>query len=127
MIFMSLLTSLVRSRKGAFSNSEDVAAFYKGKNQDKKPILNDPDVERIRRNHLNDMENIPPFVLIGFLYVLTSPSPEIALWHFRIFAFSRILHTVSYQLALQPWRGLCFGIGLVITISMGWQVIQAVW
>lgn len=127
LLFMGLWTSIVRGRKGAFANPEDVASFYKGKHPEKKPIFNDPDVERVRRNHLNDLENIPPFIFIGFLYTLTSPSPLIALWHFRIYAFARILHTVSYLLAVQPWRALCHVTCLAVTVSMGWQVIQAVW
>ena len=49
------------------------------------------------RNHLNDIENIIPFVLIGAFYVITQPTPSTALWHFRIFAASRFAHTVTYQ------------------------------
>ena len=54
-------------------------------------------MERVRRNHLNDIENIVPFVLIGFGYVACNPSPDLALWHFRLFFFSRVLHTFAYQ------------------------------
>ncbi len=68
-----------------------------GKSKDAKVTLADPDVERIRRNHLNDIENILPFVVIGLFYVGIDPSPVLALWHFRIFFFSRIFHTIAYQ------------------------------
>lgn len=78
----------------AFANPEDIII---GDRKTIKPTLLDPDVERVRRNHLNDIENILPFVLIGFGYVACNPSVDIALWHFRLFFFSRILHTLAYQ------------------------------
>ena len=67
------------------------------KNKSAVVVLNDPDVERVRRNHLNDIENIVPFVLVGLLYVGTNPDRDTALWHFRIFFVSRVLHTLTYQ------------------------------
>ena len=57
----------------------------------------DDSVERVRRNHLNDIENIVPFVLVGIFYVGTNPDRHIALWHFRIFFISRLIHTIAYQ------------------------------
>lgn len=60
----------------------------------------DPDVERLRRNHLNDIENIVPFVLVGFFYVATNPHRDVAYWHFRVFFLSRVVHTVCYQVWL---------------------------
>lgn len=64
----------------------------------------DPDVERVRRNHLNDIENIIPFVLVGFFYVSTDPDRDTALWHFRVFFISRLLHTLSYQVGSDSHR-----------------------
>ena len=78
----------------AFANPEDILI---GDPKSIKPNLADPDVERVRRNHLNDIENIIPFVLIGFAYVACNPSADTALWHFRLFFFSRLLHTFAYQ------------------------------
>jgi glutathione S-transferase len=60
-------------------------------------VTSDPAVERVRRNHLNDIENIVPFVLVGFFYVGTNPDRDVALWHFRIFFISRLVHTICYQ------------------------------
>ncbi len=70
------------------------------KNKSAVTTLSDPDVERIRRNHLNDLENIVPFVLVGLLYVGTNPDQDVALWHFRIFLASRVLHTLTYQVRI---------------------------
>jgi glutathione S-transferase len=73
---------------------------------------------------LNDLENIPLFVFLGLLYVATDPAASTALWHFRIFAASRFLHTITYQLAIpQPSRALSFMFGIAVIISLGVQIL----
>ncbi|CAF2052493.1 unnamed protein product [Rotaria magnacalcarata] len=121
MMIMSLLTAAQRFRKDAFVNPEDIIP-KKGKTV--LPTTSDPDVERVRRNHLNDIENIIPFVLIGLCYAACNPDSNVSLWHFRIFFFSRILHTISYQLSLpHPSRVVTFFIGLIVTVSMAIQTL----
>jgi uncharacterized MAPEG superfamily protein len=76
------------------------------------------------RNHLNDLENIPAFLLLGFIYILTNPAPGVAIWHFRIYAFTRILHTIAYQVPLpQPSRFLAFMPGMIVNLSMAVQIL----
>ena len=80
------------------------------------------------RNHLNDIENIVPFVLIGGLYVAINPDPQAALNHFRTFFFSRLFHTIAYQVPLpQPSRALGFMLGMGVNVSMAVQVLVATW
>lgn len=117
---MAFLTGVFRIGGGSFSNPEDAKAF--GVKQVK---LDDERVERVRRNHLNDLENIPAFLALGVLYVAINPTPSVALWHFRIFVFSRIMHTVSYQLSLQPFRGIGFIVGMITMMSMAGQIISS--
>ena len=40
-------------------------------------------MERVRRAHLNDMENILPFLILGFLYMFTNPAYATALLCYR--------------------------------------------
>ncbi|CAF2050619.1 unnamed protein product [Rotaria magnacalcarata] len=123
MMAMSLLTSGERFAKNAFANPEDIPL---GNKNQAKVTFTDPDVERVRRNHLNDIENILPFVVIGMLYVATNPNAMVALWHFRIFFFSRIFHTIAYQVPLpQPSRAIGFTVGYLTTISMAVQLFLA--
>lgn len=76
------------------------------------------------RCHQNDLENIVPFLVVGLLYALTGPDLSTALLHFRVFVGSRIIHTVTYVMALpQPSRGLAFGVGLIATLSMAYRVL----
>jgi len=120
MMGMSFLTAVKRIGLGIFANPEDVSIFGQ-----KKVILDHESVERVRRNHLNDLENIPAFLLVGLLYVSSNPAPSAALWHFRVFAASRVLHTLFYQLGVQPFRGMVFGVGMFTTLSMLFQVIAS--
>ncbi len=77
------------------------------------------------RNHLNDLENIPAFILVGILYVMIGPSLSAALWHFRLFFFSRVIHTICYQVPIpQPSRAVCFIVGVGCILSMCFQVMK---
>ncbi|XP_076455080.1 microsomal glutathione S-transferase 1-like [Babylonia areolata] len=125
-LVMSLLTTVVRFRELAFANPEDTAGRRDKDGGQLKPVLNNPHVERVRRCHLNDLENVLPFVLIGLLYVTTSPSLASALLHFRLFTCSRLLHTVVYLMPVpQPARALTFCLGLLATLSMALSAAAA--
>ncbi|NWY42749.1 MGST1 transferase, partial [Sylvia atricapilla] len=127
MMLMSLITAYFRITRKAFVNPEDTATFGKGEAA-KKFLRTDPDVERARRGHLNDLENIVPFVGIGLLYALSGPELSTALLHFRIFTGARILHTFAYLIPLpQPGRGLSWAVGYAVTFSMAYNVLKAAW
>ncbi|XP_050964321.1 microsomal glutathione S-transferase 1.1 [Labeo rohita] len=124
MMLMSFMTSYFRMTKKAFSNPEDTNLSAKASEDRKKLVRVDPDVERVRRCHLNDLENIVPFVVIGLLYALTGPDLSTALLHFRVFVGSRFVHTVAYVMAVpQPTRALAFAVGLFTTFSMAYRVL----
>ncbi|KAL7641937.1 UNVERIFIED_CONTAM: hypothetical protein RMT77_007811 [Armadillidium vulgare] len=119
LISMSALTSVVRLINMTFANEEDAAVFNKRIN------LKDPLVERIRRAHLNDLENIPAFWIIGFLYTLSYPNVFIATMCFRVYTVSRFIHTISYLLGIGRPRGLSYVVGLVVLTFMTLNVIVA--
>ncbi|XP_061663808.1 microsomal glutathione S-transferase 1-like [Syngnathoides biaculeatus] len=125
MMIMSPLTTFYRFRKGSFATEEDVA--HKSAEERKKLLRIHPDVERVRRCHLNDLENVVPFVMVGLFYAMSGPELPAALLHFRIFAGSRICHTISYIGAFpQPCRALSFLVGLAATVSMAYSVLSKV-
>jgi len=119
MLAMAPLTGRQRFRKKVFSNPEDIGAF-KGKVK-----FDDPDVERVRRGHLNDLENILPFITIALFYTLTNPTAFVAVNLFRVYTVARILHTFVYTVVVmpQPSRALAFTVGYAIKIYMAVQVI----
>ncbi|XP_041820084.1 microsomal glutathione S-transferase 1-like [Chelmon rostratus] len=125
MMLMGPMTAYYRFTRGSFSNEEDVAR--KSAEERKKMLRTHPDVERVRRCHQNDLENIVPFVVVGLLYALTGPELSAALLHFRIFAGSRIFHTIAYICPLpQPSRALSWLTGMGVTLSMAYKILSTV-
>lgn len=83
-------------------------------------------VERIRRIHQNDQENLLPFLAIGWLYVLTSPDPAIAKAMFYGYLVSRLLHFAAY-LSARPheWRAALWTVGSLLMIGMAAATLWA--
>ncbi|TDG42100.1 hypothetical protein AWZ03_011470 [Drosophila navojoa] len=94
MLAMSLLTAIQRFKTKTFANPEDLMS------PKLKVKFDDPNVERVRRAHRNDLENILPFFAIGLLYTLTNPSAFLAINLFRAVGISRIVHTLVYAITL---------------------------
>lgn len=88
-------------------------------------VESDPDVERCRRAHLNDLENILPWAISTALWLTTSPNPALAALLIKTFAISRIVHTFVYAVIVipQPARLLAFAVGFSITV---YQSVMAV-
>ncbi|XP_038672200.1 prostaglandin E synthase-like [Scyliorhinus canicula] len=119
MFALAVLTGQVRLRKKAFANPED-ALRHGGL----KFCRTDPDVERCRRAHGNDMECIYPFLILGMLYCFLDPTPSIARIHFRIFFLARLLHTLAYLFALKaPTRSLAYTVGQIPCFSMALKIL----
>lgn len=78
------------------------------------------DVERCRRAHLNDLENVIPFIIIGLLFILTEPNVKVGAWLFRIVGIVRILHSIFYAIhpVRQPTRAILHYIAYVISLYM---------
>ena len=79
MILTGTATGLLRMLRGAYATPEDYALLGK------PPGPPDPQVERLRRAHLNDLENILPFLGIGFLFAQSGASYTVAWWLFVVF------------------------------------------
>nr|KAG5712069.1 hypothetical protein BaRGS_020795 [Batillaria attramentaria] len=84
-LIMGPLTSQARIRHKVYGNPEDTKFFAPGVAVN----TTDSTVERIRRCHLNDLENVVPFTLIGLLYVSAEPDYDKALMIFRFYLTSR--------------------------------------
>ncbi|KAK0168544.1 hypothetical protein PV327_002330 [Microctonus hyperodae] len=116
MLAMSLLTGRQRFAKKVFANPEDT----RGKSA--KVKLDDEDVERVRRAHRNDLENILPWFIMTFVWLTTGPSHLLAMILIRTFTLARIMHTLVYAIVpLQPHRAITFFVGYGIT---GYQAIS---
>lgn len=108
---MAPLTARYRFAKKIFINPDDVVFAKKGTISN-----NDPDIERVRRAHLNDLENIPIWYIVTALWLTTGPSAWLAGILIKAFVFARITHTLVYAVCpMQPQRALCFFVGISIT------------
>ncbi|KAL0964939.1 hypothetical protein UPYG_G00274680 [Umbra pygmaea] len=125
MMLMAPLTGYFRFTRKCFANIEDTW-MSKTAEEKRRMLREDQDVERVRRCHQNDLENIIPFVVVGLLYSMTGPDLFSALLHFRVFVGSRLFHTLAYLLPLpQPSRALAWVSGMVSTFSMAYRVLSA--
>jgi glutathione S-transferase len=100
----------------AMVNPEDTFFSFLWK---KLELKTDDDVERVRRAHLNDLENILAFILISLLFILSQPNEMFAAWLFRIVGIARIAHSIIYVCKVpQPFRAIFFYITYIITLFM---------
>ncbi|XP_005188654.1 microsomal glutathione S-transferase 1 [Musca domestica] len=120
MLLMTLLTAARRFSKKSFVNPEDLALSKAA-----EVSFQDPDVERVRRAHRNDLENILPYLLIALAYITTGPNAIVARLLFCIVAISRIFHTAIYAFrpVPQPSRSIAFFVPFFITLYMTFCVI----
>ncbi|XP_078128003.1 prostaglandin E synthase [Sander vitreus] len=122
MYIIAIITGQVRLRKKAFANPED-ALRHGGLQYHRQ----DAYVERCRRAHVNDMENILPFLFLGAIYSMTGPSLAVARIHFLVFFMGRMLHTIAYLFVLRaPTRSLAYTVAQIPCISMAVQILITV-
>lgn len=86
---------MMKSRSG-FRSPEDAKPGLLNPEPRTGQLERDEYVDRIRRIHQNDYENIPPFLAIGLPYVVTGPDPGVAQALFAIYVVSRLLHFAAY-------------------------------
>ena len=104
------------------------AGFRSPEDAKKSPYNPDPNptqlevneyVDRSRRMNLNDVENIPGFLVAALLFVLVDPPlllAQILIWTFVV---SRIIHFVAYATAqLHDIRAFCWTWGSFSVIAM---------
>jgi glutathione S-transferase len=97
---MSWLTVLrMTQEKGGFRAPEDLTKTPLNPDPHPQQLERNERVDRIRRIHLNDLENIPFFLVAGFLYILTEPSLIVAQVLFYGYVVTRLLHFVAYLTA----------------------------
>jgi glutathione S-transferase len=117
---MSFLTARQRFANNNFISKED----GKGRTGVKIGLNQVEDVERVRRAHQNDIENIFPFLSLGFLYLFTNPALATATTVFRIFSGARIFHSIVYLWEVpQPSRALTFFVGMGVNLYMGYKIL----
>ena len=119
-VSMSWLTVVrMMQVKGGFRSPEDLRRT--ALNPAPHPAQLEPDerVDRVRRIHQNDLENLPFFLVAGLLYVLTEPSLLLARALLYGYVVSRLLHFVAYFTArTHDTRATLWTVGSLILVYM---------
>jgi glutathione S-transferase len=126
-VSMSWLTVVrMMQVKGGFRSPEDLRKTPLNPEPDPRQLEPNERVDRIRRIHLNDLENVPFFLVAGYLYVLTEPSLLLARLLLYGYVASRLLHFAAYASArTHDTRATLWTIGSVILIFMTCRTMLA--
>lgn len=96
-VSMSWLTVIRMMKvKGGYRSPEDIKKTALNPNPSPEQLNPNPYVDRVRRIQLNDLENIPFFLMAGFLFMFTGPSlltMQILMYGYVV---TRLIHTFVY-------------------------------
>ncbi|MBO9196514.1 MAPEG family protein [Rhizobium sp. 16-449-1b] len=129
-VAMSWLTVIrMVAENGGFRNPEDMKKTKANPRPHDGQLAPNERVERIRRIQLNDLENLPYFLVAGLLYVTTAPSLLLAQFLFYGYVATRLLHFVAYYTAqIHDIRAAFWTPGsLIIVFMTGSTFVSAVW
>lgn len=123
MLVLATLTSRQRLAKRVFASPEDYASQGIA-----VKTTRDADVERHRRAHRNDLENVLPFFAVGAIFAATAPTPLSAWLCLPGFALARLLHTIFYLRGAMPHRTIAYAYAYFATLFMigasAWQILM---
>ena len=124
---MSWLTvARIMQAKGGFRSPEDLKETLLNPRPNPAQLAPNERVERIRRIQMNDLENLPFFLVAGFLYILTQPSLLLAQWLLYGYVVSRLLHFAAYFTGqIHEIRAACWTVGSLILIFMTVRTLLA--
>ena len=126
-VSMSWLTVIrMMSARSGFRSPEDLKKTPLNPVPHARQLEPDERVERIRRIHLNDLENLPFFLASGFLYVLTEPPLLLAQLLLYGYVVSRMLHFLAYLTArTHDTRATLWTLGSLILVFMTVRTLLA--
>lgn len=124
-VSMSWLTVVrMMSAKSGFRSPEDLRKTALNPEPNPEQLEPNERVERIRRIQLNDLENLPFFLVAGLLFVFTDPSLSLARWLLYGYVVSRLLHFVAYFTAqTHDVRATFWTIGSLILIFLSCRTL----
>jgi len=111
---------------GGFASPEDLQVGLINRNPSPEQLELNDYVDRSRRMHRNDLENIPAFLACGLLFVIAAPSALLANVLMYGFVAARLLHSLAYATKqTHEVRATLYTIGSVVVIVMAIYVLAA--
>ena len=117
---------MLKSNSG-LASPEDLQVGLINKNPQPEQLEINDYVDRSRRMHSNDLENIPAFLACGVLFVAAGPSYLLANILMYGFISARLAHTVAYATKQShEVRATFYTVGSAVVIIMALYVIASV-
>ena len=126
---MAWLTVLRMTQvKGGYRSPEDLRRTALNPDPNPDQLKPDERVERIRRIHMNDLENVPFFLVSGLLFVLAEPPLLLAQVLLYGYVVTRLAHFAAYYTAqTHDVRASLWTIGSLILVFMTlWTLVVAI-
>jgi len=120
MIALVFVTGYQRLRSKVVLNPEDVGVVPWAHVEPQEA----PGTLRAKRAHLNDLENIPVFLILALLFTLSGGSTLGGWAYFGTYFVARVFHSVCYLRAMQPWRTVAFGVGQLAQLGVIVQLVK---
>jgi glutathione S-transferase len=112
--------------EAGFVAPEDLLLGPINRNPHPKQLELNDYVDRSRRIHRNDLENIPAFLVVGLLFVAVSPPYALAVILMATFVIMRLIHTIVYATGQRhEVRAAPYTIASLIVIFMALYVLIA--
>ena len=121
MAAISIVQGRARLSAGTFTNPEDAKSFG-----GQQASAEAPAVERASKAWRNDLENIPIFLILAWIYVAAGLSAGAFVLYCIVFMAARVIHTICYLNAIQPWRTIAFTVGAVTMLVLMIHLLVAV-
>jgi glutathione S-transferase len=107
-------------------NPEDLLPGPSNRNPHPRQLELNDYVDRSRRIHRNDLENIPAYLAIGLLFVAVEPPFALAISLMALFVVARLVHTIVYATAQEHHiRAIPYTVGSLVVIFMAGYVLVA--
>ena len=109
---------------GGYASPEDAKPGLINRNPRPGQLDTDDYVDRSRRMHRNDLENIPAFLACGVLFVIAGPSLLLAQILMYGFVAARLLHALAYGTGQShEMRATFYTLGSLAVIVMAVYVL----
>jgi glutathione S-transferase len=113
--------------KAGLASPEDLRPGPINRQPDPSQLEVNDYVDRSRRMHRNDLENIPAFWAAGLLFVAVGPPLWLAQWMMYGFVVARVGHALAYATAQShEVRATFYTIGSLIVMAMAGYALVAV-
>ena len=119
---VAVATTVARRNAKVVLNPEDVMVNPGSRAANEEA----PGTLRAKRAHLNDVENIPGFLILALLFTLSGCSATAGWAYFGVYFVARALHTIFYLSSVQPWRTAAFFLGQLAQLGIIVQLLLKV-